>query len=243
MSPSGAPARAEKPENIWLNLLFNIITPVIILTAMSKPDRLGPVWALVIAVSLPLAYGIYDLIVRRKWNFLSILGLISITLTGGLGLLGVTPFWFAVKEAAVPLTFGLAVLGSVLTPYPLVRALLYNEQAINVARVDAELDRQGNHDQFDRLLQSSTYLLAGSFFLSAVLNFVLARIVIKSPGGSTEFAEELGRMTALSWPVITIPAMIVMLFTLWRLVHGLKTLTGLHLDEILHTPPEKSQDR
>ena len=80
-----------------------------------------------------MGYGIYDLIVRRKWNFFSILGLFSILLTGGLGLLGISPFWFAVKEAAIPLTFGLAVLGSVFTPYPLVRTFLYNDKMIDVA--------------------------------------------------------------------------------------------------------------
>lgn len=228
-----------RPENLWVNLLFNIVIPAVILTTMSKPERLGPVWALIVGVSLPLGYGIYDLIVRRKWNFFSILGLFSILLTGGLGLLGISPFWFAVKEAAIPLTFGLAVLGSVFTPYPLVRTFLYNDKMIDVAKVDAELDARGRHKAFDQLLQTSTYLLAGSFLLSAVLNFILARYVIKSPGGTPEFAAELGRMTALSWPVITIPVLVVMVIALWRLIGGIRRLTGLDLDAIMKAPPEK----
>lgn len=231
----------EHQENLWLNLLCNIVVPALILTTLSKPERLGPVWALVIGVSLPLGYGIYDLVVRRKWNFFSILGLVSILLTGGLGLLGISPFWFAVKEAAIPLTFGLAVLGSLFTPFPLVRTFLYNDRTINVARVDAELDRRAHHVSFERLLTTSTYLLACAFLISAVLNFVLARIIIRSPGGSPEFAAELGRMTALSWPVITIPVLIVMIIALWRLISGIKKLTGLELDDILKTPPEKKK--
>ncbi|MEZ5276665.1 MAG: VC0807 family protein [Opitutaceae bacterium] len=230
-----------RQENLWLNLLCNIVVPALILTTLSKPERLGPVWALIIGVSLPLGYGIYDLVVRRKWNFFSILGLISILLTGGLGLLGISPFWFAVKEAAIPLTFGLAVLGSLFTPFPLVRTFLYNDRMINVARVDAELDRLTHHESFERLLTTSTYLLATAFFVSAVLNFALARFVIKSPGGSPEFAAELGRMTALSWPVITIPVLVVMIVALWRLINGIKKLTGLELDDILKTQPEKKK--
>lgn len=241
--PAKTQTTEARPENLWVNLLFNIVIPAVILTTMSKPDRLGPVWALIVGVSLPLGYGIYDLIVRRKWNFFSILGLISILLTGGLGLLGISPFWFAVKEAAIPLTFGLAVLGSVFTPYPLVRTFLYNDKMIDVARVDAELDTRGHHQTFDRLLQTSTYLLAGSFFLSAALNFFLARYVIKSPGGTPEFAAELGRMTALSWPVITIPVLVVMVIALWRLIGGIRKLTGLDLDSILKAPPEKKKDK
>lgn len=239
--PAQTQATEERPENLWVNLLFNIVVPAVILTTMSKPERLGPVWALIIGCSLPLGYGIYDLIVRRKWNFFSILGLFSILLTGGLGLLGISPFWFAVKEAAIPLTFGLAVLGSLFTPYPLVRTFLYNDKMIDVARVDAELDARNHHGTFDQLLQTSTYLLAGSFFLSAALNFFLARYVIKSPGGTPEFAEELGRMTALSWPVITIPVLVVMVIALWRLIGGIRKLTGLDLDDIMKAPPEKKK--
>jgi len=236
-----SPTPEKRPENLWVNLLFNIVVPAVILTTLSKPERLGPVWALVIGVSLPLGYGIYDLIVRRKWNFFSILGLISILLTGGLGLLGISPFWFAVKEAAIPLTFGLAVLGSLFTPYPLVRTFLYNDKMINVARVDAELNQRHHHQTFDQLLQTSTYLLAGAFLLSAVLNFGLARYIIKSPGGTPEFAAELGKMTALSWPVISIPVLVVMVFALWRLIGGIRKLTGLDLDDILKAPPDKKK--
>ena len=80
-----------RPENLWVNLLFNIVIPAVILTTMSKPERLGPVWALIIGCSLPLGYGIYDLIVRRKWNFFSILGLPLLPLLAILREHGVVP--------------------------------------------------------------------------------------------------------------------------------------------------------
>jgi len=235
------PPREEKPESLWINLLCNILLPAIILTTLGKPGRLGPVWALIAGVSLPLGYGIYDLVTRRKWNFFSILGLISILLTGGLGLLGISPIWFAVKEAAIPFMFGLAILGSLFTPFPLVRTFLFNEKMIDVERVGSELDRLSHHETFDRLLQSSTYLLASAFFLSAGLNFFLARMIIRSPGGTPEFTAELGKMTALSWPVITIPVMVIMVVALWRLISGIRRLTGLELEEIVRTPPEKNK--
>ena len=77
--------------------------------------------------------------------------------------------------------------------------------------VDAALDRYGNRARFDRTLNVASWLLASSFFLSAVLNFVLAKLIVKSPAGSVAFNEELGRMTALSYPVIALPSMIVMM--------------------------------
>ena len=42
--------------------------------------------------------------------------------------------WLAVKEAAVPLVIGLAVMISTRTKYPLVRTLLYNPSVLDVDR-------------------------------------------------------------------------------------------------------------
>ena len=98
---------------------------------------------------------------------------------------------------------------------------------------------RNNENAFDKLLISSTYVLAISFLLSAVLNFILARVILKSPSGSVEFTQELGKMTALSWPVIVIPSTIVMAYALWRLFAGIKRLTGLGMEDVFKTPPPK----
>ena len=84
-------------------------------------------------------------------------------------------------------------------------------------------------------------MLGATFFLSAVLNYTLAKWVVTSPAGSTAFNEELGQMTLLSYPVITIPSMIMMMaifYYLWRTIHG---MTGLKLEEILCL--EEKQDK
>ncbi len=222
-----------------INLVFNIVLPAIILSKLSPEDRLGPVYALILGLSLPFIYGIYDLVTRQKWNFFSILGFISILLTGGLGLLKVDGIWFAVKEAAIPLLLGIAVIGSLKTKYPLIRTFLYNDKIIDVEKVHRTLVIRNNENAFDKLLVSSTYVLAFSFFLSAILNFILARVILTSPSGSVEFTQELGKMTALSWPVIVIPSTIVMAYALWRLFAGIKRLTGLSMEDVFKTPPPK----
>ena len=80
----------------------------------------------------------------------------------------------------------------------------------------------------------ASWLLAGSFFLSSVLNFVLARLIVRSPAGSAAFNEELGKMTALSYPVIVLPSMAVMMIALWYLFRSIKRLTHMDLEEIFH---------
>jgi hypothetical protein len=227
-------APAPKRENLWINLLCNAVFPAVVLTTLSKEHRLGPMWALVLAISLPLGYGIFDLVTRRKWNVFSIIGVISTALTGGLGLFKLSGFWFAVKEAAVPLVLGAAIPLTLRTRQPLVRVLVWNEQVLNIPKVEAALHAAGAERAFDRLLWKVSWILAASFALSAGLNFVLALWILKSPSGTPAFAAELGRLTMLSYPVITIPTMAVMMYGLWQLLVGLEKLTGLRGEELFH---------
>lgn len=230
-----------KRENLFLNLIFNIAVPWAALSLLSKPERLGPLWALVVAVAFPLGYGVWDLVARRTTNFISILGLVSVLASGGLALMQTNPFWFAVKSGAMPVVIGLAVLASARTKRPLVRELLYNEQVIDTARVDAALDERGNRTAFDKLIGNATWLLVLTFVVSGLLNFFLARHVIRSHGGTPEFNNELARMHLLEIPVATVPSMAMMIFILWRLIGGIKSLTGLALDDIFKAPPPKQK--
>lgn len=233
------PSAPAKKENLLINLVFNLLIPTLILSKFSKEGLLGPVIGLVVALAFPVGYGVWDFLERRKTNFISIIGFTSILFTGGLGLMQVGGLGFAIKEAAVPTVIGLAVLLSLKSKMPLVRTMLYNEQVIDVERVDAALDQRGNRRDFDRLLVQASYLLAFSFIVSAVLNFGLALYLLKSPPGTAEFNAELGKMHLLSWPVIVIPSMAMMMFALWRLLGGIKRITGLEFESIFKTPPPK----
>lgn len=223
----------QKPESLFLNVLFNILLPVGILTKLSKPEFLGPVWGLVLALAFPLGYGIYDLIKRKKWNGFSLLGLVSVLLTGGLALLQLDGWWFALKEAAIPFVIGVAVLISVKTKRPLAKMLILNPQVIDVDLIEEKLKDDQAKAQFEQLLKKSTYLVAASFALSAALNFGLARWILTASAGTPEFNEQLGRMTALSFPVIMAPCMVVMGIALYYTITGIKQLTGLGFQDIV----------
>lgn len=248
LSPAGSgrfkgPVSKPPPrENLLVNLICNIAVPTYVLTALSKEDRLGPLWGLLIAVAFPTGYGIYDFIRRRKANVISIIGFTSVLLTGGLGLMQVGGMGFAIKEAVMPLLIGAAVMASVRSRTPLIRELFYNEQLIDLARVDAALAARSNGPAFDQLLTRVSLWLGAGFVLSAVLNFSLATYLLRSPPGTPEFNAELGRMHLLSWPVIVVPGMIIMMLIFWRLIVGLRHLTGLTTDEIFraeHQAPKK----
>ncbi len=225
--------KPAKQPSLLVNLLLNIIIPTVILTRFSGPEHLGPTWSIVIALAFPIAFGLYDLRQSGKVNFISILGVVSVLLTGGISLLQLDPKYLAIKEAAIPAIIGLAVLISQFTPFPLVRKLMYNEQILDLGKVEQALQEKGTSEQLNRTLNIVGYLVAASFLLSAVLNYFLARWVVVSPAGTSEFAAELGRLTALSYPVIVVPSMIVLFAGLWYLFSSLKKLTGLDLEQML----------
>lgn len=229
-------ATAAKPPGkggFLFNLAFNIIIPVIVLTRFSGPDSLGPMWSIVIALSFPIFYGLWDLRESGKINPFSVLGIVSVVLTGGISLLELDPQYLAIKEAAIPGIIGIAVLVSQRTRFPLVRTLILNAQLIRVEALNAALAEQGNTAVFDRRMRQASWIVAGSFFLSSTLNYILARLIVVSPPGTTAFSEELGRMTALSYPVIAIPSMIVLMVAIWFVFSQIKRLTGHSLEHFL----------
>jgi hypothetical protein len=222
----------HKPRPL-VDLLFSIIIPSLILMKFSGDNGLGTSTALIVALAFPLSWGLYEHLKYRKFNVIALLGLISVLLTGGIGLLQLDPQWLAVKEAAIPGLIGIAVLVSTRTRYPLIRTLLYSPAVLDVGKINQRLANLGNIAAFESHLLNATYLLGSTFFFSAVMNYILAKWIVTSPAGSTAFNEELGRLTLLSYPVIAIPSMLMMLaifYYLWRTIHG---MTGFTLEEIL----------
>ncbi|KKK68121.1 hypothetical protein LCGC14_2947240, partial [marine sediment metagenome] len=156
----------------------------------------------------------------------------SILLTGGISLMELDPAYIAIKEAMIPAIFGLATIVSLKTPYPLVKTFLYNDKILQTARINQALEKHGNNKKFEACLANASWLIAGSFFLSSLLNYILATVLITSQPGTVEFNEQLGKMTALSFPVIAIPAMLVLMGALFYLFRGVTKLTGLKLEEV-----------
>jgi len=224
-----------------IDLLVSIIIPSIILMKLSGNDALGATTALIVALAFPLGWGLFERIQYKKFNFIALLGLISVLLTGGIGLLQLDSHWLAVKEATIPGLIGIAVLVSTYTRYPLIKTLLYSPNIMDVDKIKRKLEDSGNTAAFESRLLNATYLLSGAFFFSSVMNYILAKWIVTSAPGSAAFNEELGQMTLLSYPVIAIPSMLIMmiiLYYLWRTIHG---MTGFSLEEILVS--QKSEDK
>ncbi|GLS91436.1 hypothetical protein GCM10007916_25050 [Psychromonas marina] len=224
----------HKPRPM-IDLLVSIVIPSFILMKLSGESDLGPTGGLIAALAFPLGWGLFELVKYRKFNFIALLGLVSVLLTGGIGLFELDNKWLAIKEAAVPAVIGLAVLISTFTPYPLVKTLLFNPEVLDVEKINARLAEHNSTAIFEKRLLKATYMVACSFVFSATMNFILAKWLVTSPAGTPEFNEQLGQMTLYSYPMIALPSMVILLGVFYYLWRSINSLTGLKLEEVMAT--------
>ncbi len=221
-----------KRGNLWLELGITIIAPALVL--MKGTALLGgPLPVLAVALAFPLGWGLWQLLHKRSFGLMAWIGIVSTLLTGGIGVLALDAQWLAVKEAAVPGALGLAVAASALTRRPLIHALMLQPAIVEVEKVQKALADRNATAQFEAKLRQGTLLLAGTFFFSSLMNYILARWIVTSPAGSEAFNQELGRLTLLSYPMIALPSLVMMMLLLAWLARQAKVLTGLDAGEML----------
>lgn len=236
-------------ENPIYSFGFNIILPVIILNQGQKfiSSESAPIYVLIIALSFPFFYGLKDFISSKKINIISLIGLLSIALTGGLALLQLEGIYFAIKEAAVPLVLAFVVLGSIILKKPLASLLIFKSSLFDTVLIKDKLKENNKEKEFDRLMNISTLALSASFVLSAVLNFVIAVLVFKDiePDLKEELKrqiinEQVADMTWMGYVFIALPLTFVTGFLLWWILNQLKSLTGLNLEELIPKSKNKT---
>ena len=240
---------ANRKENPFLNLGFNIVFPVLILNKAENFISVenSAVFILILALAFPFLYGLKDFIQNKKINWLSVIGLVSILLTGGLALLKLEGIYFAIKEAGIPLLLALIAVFSVFFKKPLAYILIFKSSLFNTELIQSHLQLNNNEKQFKRLMIHSTLFLSASFILSAILNFLIAIFVFKDIDPQlTESAKELlinkqvADMTWMGYVFIALPLTVVTVFLFWWILKRLKFLTGLTLEELI---PQMAKDK
>jgi hypothetical protein len=242
------------------NILINVIIPVLVLSYLSKdpaiqqqlgkdvrPWHIGPVYAMIIALILPLGYGIWSFFQTRKFNIFSAIGLISVLLTGGLTLY----LWnkngsvkenagllFGLKEGSIPLMLGVAVLASAKSATPLLNVFLFNDSIFDIPKIEKAVGSEGKTTSYRALLGKATRLFALSFFVSSVMNVALALFFFRgfnhtSPDALETYNAIVGRLTFWGFVVIGVPILAFLFFTLKFLLKGLRELTGLSDDDLM----------
>lgn len=249
-----------KKEHPLANILINVLIPVLVLSYLSKdpvlqqqmgkaarPWHLGPMWALIIALVLPLGYGLWFFVKTKKGNFFSALGLISVLLTGGLTLYlwnkdgTVKPgagMLFGLKEGSIPFVMAITILLSQRTANPLLRLFLYNDTLFDIKKIENRVNERDVQPAYKKLLLHANTLFAGSFFLSTAINVGISLYIFhgfdhQAQGALETYNQLTGKIMGWSFVVVLVPAMAVLFLTLQRLMAGLKRITDLTDEEIM----------
>ena len=221
----------NKSSYSFLNLICNLIIPTIILTKFSSENTLGSFYGLLIALSFPIFYGLSEFYFNKKINFFSILGLVSVLLTGGIGVFQFSSDWLAIKEAFIPGIIGIAVIISTYTKYPLLK--MFFEETLNIEGLREKLTHSEN-EWFSARFRFSSFILGGTFFISSFLNFFLATWIVVSEPGTEAFNQELGLMNLLSLPIIALPMMVILMGIMWYLLNDTLKKVGLTWEEFFN---------
>lgn len=230
-----APSPPQPAQNPLLDLLLNVVVPSVVLEKLSKPNYLGPAWALVVAVLIPVGYGLWCFSQKRGMNFFSVFGLIAVVVTGGLGLMKLEAVWFAAKEAAFAVVLGLAFPLSLRFGRPLVSEMLLNPQIVNVPLIEKSLNTPERRNGFTTLLKEASWGMGGTMLLSAVANFLLAWYLLegKEPG-SEPYTQAIGRLNWMNYLVIGLPMVAVTMGLLFWMLKRISGLTGLEREDFMH---------
>jgi hypothetical protein len=228
-------APAPPPPNPFLEILLTIILPSVVLDQLSKPERLGPLVALVVSLLLPLGFGVWCFVQKKGWNLFSVLGFVTILITGSLGLLKLPAFWFAVKECTIPLIIGLAFPLSHRFGKPLLNAMILQPHVINLEAMNGAITTPEKRADYEKAVFRASCGMALGMVGSSVANFFLALYLLggKEPG-TEEFMKGIAKLNWMGLIVIGVPMTVVMLFVFFRLLKQLQRITGLERDDLMN---------
>jgi hypothetical protein len=233
----------SKKENPFINLLANILLPVFILnkTALFPGDNKALI-ALGVALLFPIGYGLWDLIKNSKTNYFSILGLVNTLITGLFAVYTLDGIWFAIKEAALPACLGIGVYITSVKGRPFIKNLISTSGMFDMDLINSKSQELGSEPQIKDSFLRANKLFSISFFISAVLNFVLAIYIFVPITTETSTSDKAimlnGQISQMTWAgmlVISVPMIFFLGYTFYRLIQDLQVHTGLTQDEILNT--------
>lgn len=214
-----------------LNAFINIALPIAILLTLSGDDRLGPIPALLLAIGIPATYGISGLVRSRKVNAQSILGVLSVLLTGIIAVFRLDTAFFPIKEAAIPIGFALIVVGSNRTGFPIAKLLF--DVVLRKERVERDIRERGAEPAFRAHIERCGVLWAGTMLFSGAMKFALSSLIVTAPAGTPQFNHQLATYELAQMPTSKIITLVMILALIWYIGKGAAAIVGTTPGEVL----------
>lgn len=214
-----------------LELLCTVGLPLLILQFGTPWFGLGPV-AVSVWAAVPAAGWVGAQIVReRTVSALGALALVGVALSGAVAVLQVDGGWFAWKEALLPVAIGVVTAATAATPWAVVGVLF--DRILDPGAVARLREVPERGAAYAGAVRRATLELAASFAAPGLIAFGLARALVVSPGGTDAYVTELGRYTMWSFPMVTVPGVLLSVAVLRRAMGHVEAAAGVPFEELL----------
>ncbi len=242
----------DKGTESLLNVGLSVLAPVLILDYCSGEGdaiwQMGATAAMCVALTLPIGYGIYHFIRTRRADAVNIMGLMATLLTAfvtmyatmgeGEAIRPDTPWWYAIKEASIPLFLAAAIILTARGSGSLLRVFIYTDGLFHITRVEQEVEKKKLQEPYQHILWKASLMTAASLVVSSVGNFFLS-LYFLLPVIDAEASEQaelynyaVSDMTWMGYLVIGLPIMGTFFYVIFYLLRQLRELTGLPREEI-----------
>lgn len=224
-------AARRPPFSMAIQFIVGFIIPTAILLTLSSESRLGPLWAMTLALIPPVALELYSFISGRKASWLSLFAIISILLIGLISLLGLSEEWLGVRRAII------YVVGALFIAWVLRFKRNWVDiglgKIIDVAAVRKAAATRKATKAVDRHITTVGYTFVIFLLVIAVWSYILTLIVINGPTGSSQFNTEYAELRLLSIPYVTLPLFVGLIGLMIYFLSRLERLTGIELDQLV----------
>ncbi len=230
-----------------VNVLLSVLAPVLVLDHCSTEGpafwELGTVWAMVVALALPIGCGIYTFIDSRKVDPITLFGLLGTILTGvvtiyantgeGGAIRTDTPWWYAAKEALIALLLSGAVLVTARRKDSMLRLFVYSDALFDIPRIEKAVAERQAQDAYAGTLWRASLMMALTLLASAVANFLLALhfllpVLDEEPAKQAlAYNYAVSNMTWWGYLVIGVPLLLTLFGVIKFLIRRLETITAL----------------
>ena len=226
---------SSKHQSILLSsntqLVVGFVIPTIVLLFLSGESRLGPLWAMVLALAFPLTLELYSLRIKRKPSLMSLFAIIGILVIGAISLLGLSEDWLALRRSIVYLAAALGLIIALHFKRDFVdRALA---KVINMDMVHAAARKKGVEKQLARHINKTSYVFAAFLLVIGAISYIVTIVFITATTGSSEFNAQYAELRILSLLYVTLLFFVGMTALLMYLVAGIEKLTGIKTEELL----------
>ena len=227
--------RQSKTRSLFLSpnmqLAVGFVIPTVILLFFSSDSRLGPLWAMVLALVFPFTLELYSLSVRRKPSYISIFAILGILMVGAISLLGLSKEWLAIRRSIVYVVAALGLfLALYFKPGFVNRALTH---VMDMDTVHAAAEKKGTTRSLARYINRTSYIFALLLLLIGVASYGVTMIFITAPTGSSEFNAQYAELRVLSLLYVSLPFLLGATALLVYLVSKIEKLTGIDTEELL----------